>query len=68
MNLVKDFPLGVLIIVLAFFPLSFSYWLANFPDVWNWMGILLGITFFNIIFNLGWKIAFEGVKIKDDKE
>jgi hypothetical protein len=66
MTTVKDFSLGVLIMVIAFFPLFFAYWLANNPDLLTWLGICLGIVFYNAIFNFGAKIAFTGINVKDD--
>jgi uncharacterized membrane protein len=66
MTTVKDFSLGVLIMVIAFFPLFFTYWLANNPDLLTWLGIIFGIIVYNAIFNLGWRIAFEGIKVNDN--
>jgi len=68
MQKVKDVPLGILFIVVSFFPLGVSYWLANWPDFLTWVGILLGFIIYNAIFNLGWKIAFEGVNVDVDND
>jgi hypothetical protein len=65
---VKDLPLGILMIVISFFPFFLGHWLANTPDALVWFGIVSCVLSSNIIFNVGWKIAFQGVDIPDDQK
>lgn len=67
-KMVKDFPLGVLIMVISFFPLGFAFWLANNPPLLTWLAMLVSFLIYQFIFNIGWRIAITGVKVADDEE
>jgi len=53
MKEVKDVPLGVLIIVLSQFVLYGALYLAKFPSVFEFMGIVFCILFSSDMANFG---------------
>ena len=64
--MIKDLPMGILIIVISFFPLSFAYWLVAPSSVLIWIGVIVSIILYYFLFSLGWLIAFTGVNDKED--
>lgn len=59
---IKDFPMGVMLMVIAQFPLFGMYYLVG-PQPW-WLVpvlIVLSLTYY-LVFNVGWRIAVTGVK------
>ena len=64
---VKDFTFGILIIVIALFPLSIVNWFITPKEWWVLPFIIILIFTWNFLFALGWKIAFEGIEIDANK-
>jgi len=63
---VRDIPLGVLLIVVAqFFGYGVLY-LANFPNILEYLGILLGTYSFGILTDLGIR-CIKGIEIAESE-
>lgn len=65
---VKDFTFGVLLIVISLFPLSIANMFISPKDWWVMPFVCVMIWSFYTIFNIGWRIAFEGMHINDTKK
>jgi len=64
---VKDFTVGILIIVISMFPIGIVVKFIT-PNEWWVMPLIISlVTLFHYLFNLGWNIAFNGIKINDNK-
>jgi hypothetical protein len=63
MKIIKDLPLGVLIMVLSFFIL---YWVNNLIGPKNWYElpiiIMLSIFYFKLN-DFGYQLAFKGIEV-----
>ena len=60
----KDIPLGILLLVISLFPLNYGYYLVGSPNIWPWFGMLICLSIFNSVFNIGWELIFP----KKDKD
>lgn len=60
--LIKDLPVGVLLIVVSLFILFPAYYLAGRPAVLEWVGILLSVLGGYKVFTIGLSLI-KGVEI-----
>jgi hypothetical protein len=65
---VKDFTMGILIMVLSLFPMGIVNFIITPVDWWVLPLVIFLILTFHYLFNLGWQIAFNGIKIDVNKK
>lgn len=61
-KLIRDFPMGVLVMVIAQFPLAGMYYLVGPQPFWLVPLLVLLSVVYYVLFNVGWRIAVVGVK------
>jgi hypothetical protein len=64
---IKDLPMGVLIIVLAHFVFYGAVYLANFPKMWEMIGIVFCTLISSDMINFGFKLI-KGYEYDPDEQ
>lgn len=66
--IIKDITVGILLMVIAIFPLTIAGWYLT-PLEW-WVSPLVYVLMisFHYIFRFGWDLAFKGIVINDPKK
>jgi len=50
--------IGIIIFLIALFPLGYAHSLAGSPSFWIWGGIILSLWVFDVMFNVAWRLFF----------
>ena len=51
--------LGIIILLSSIFPLYYAHMLAGSPSFWIWIGILVLLWFYNLLFQVAWRVFFD---------
>lgn len=66
--IIKDVTVGILLMVIAIFPLSIAGWYLTPVEWWVSPLVYVLIISFHYIFGFGWDLAFKGIKVDVDKK
>jgi hypothetical protein len=59
--------IGIIVFLIAIFPLGYAHFLAGSPGFWIWGGIVMSLWVFDVLFSVAWKLFFPK-KEEDVKE
>jgi hypothetical protein len=49
---------GVILFLVALFPLNYAHTLAGSPSFWVWAGIIACLWVFDVLFQVSWRLWF----------